>query len=110
MKRYNGAAAEKIATREQLPVGGYEVKIINAKEEVFDWGTKLVIASALTATTPPKPRSIPRDSQTSLWPVAWNPGPAGRKKAPSSAPRSTHPSSGPKMKWPGYWTKKLKKS
>lgn len=44
MKRYSGAAAEKIATREQLPVGGYEVKIINAKEEVFDWGTKLVIA------------------------------------------------------------------
>ena len=44
MKRYSGAAAEKITTREQLPVGGYEVKIINAKEEVFDWGTKLVIA------------------------------------------------------------------
>lgn len=44
MKRYNGAAAEKIATREQLPVGGYEVKIISAKEEVYDWGTRLAIA------------------------------------------------------------------
>lgn len=44
MKRYNGAAAEKIASREQLPVGGYEVKIISAKEEVFDWGTRLAIA------------------------------------------------------------------
>lgn len=44
MKRYNGAAAEKIATREQLPIGGYEVKIISVKEEVFDWGTRLAIA------------------------------------------------------------------
>lgn len=44
MKRYNGAAAEKIATREQLPIGGYEVKIISVKEEVFDWGARLAIA------------------------------------------------------------------
>lgn len=44
MKRYNGAAAEKITTREQLPIGGYEVKIISVKEEVFDWGARLAIA------------------------------------------------------------------
>lgn len=44
MKRYSGATAEKIATREQLPIGGYEVKIISIKEEVYDWGTRLAIA------------------------------------------------------------------
>ena len=44
MKRSPGAAAEKIASREQLPVGGYEVKIISVKEEMFDWGCRLAIA------------------------------------------------------------------
>lgn len=44
MKRYAGAAAEKIATMDPLPIGGYEVKIINVKEEVFDWGARLSIA------------------------------------------------------------------
>lgn len=44
MKRYNGAEAKKIASREQLPVGGYQVKIISVKEEHFDWGDRLAIA------------------------------------------------------------------
>ena len=44
MKRYSGAAAQKIVSKEPLPIGGYEVKIINVKEETFAWGSRLKIA------------------------------------------------------------------
>lgn len=44
MKRYSGAKAEKSAAREQLPIGAYIARIISAKEEVFDWGTRLAVA------------------------------------------------------------------
>lgn len=44
MKKYSGAKSEKIASREQLPIGGYITKIMGAKEETFDWGSRLAIA------------------------------------------------------------------
>lgn len=44
MKKYEGAKAEKSVSREQLPAGGYPVKIISAKEEHYDWGDKMSIA------------------------------------------------------------------
>lgn len=44
MKRYHGAKAEKNTIREQLPIGGYVVKIISAKEDTFDWGSRLAVA------------------------------------------------------------------
>lgn len=33
-----------IRDAERLPAGGYVVRIINAKEETFDWGSRLAIA------------------------------------------------------------------
>lgn len=43
MKAFNGYHAEKSVSREQLPVGGYVVKILNAEEKKYDWGSVLEI-------------------------------------------------------------------
>ena len=44
MKAFNGYKAEKAATREQLPVGGYVAKILDAEEVTYTWGSVLVIS------------------------------------------------------------------
>ena len=44
MKKFNGYdEAKPIVDRQKLPAGGYVVKILNAKEETFDWGGILAI-------------------------------------------------------------------
>lgn len=45
MKKRNSFNRENVYKEtEKLPVGGYVVKIINAKEEEFSWGSRLAIA------------------------------------------------------------------
>ena len=45
MKQYSDFKAEKTASgRELLPVGGYVCEIKSAKEEVYSWGSRLVLA------------------------------------------------------------------
>lgn len=44
MKAYSGFEAKKNSTREVLPAGGYVAKILNAKEQNYDWGNVLVIS------------------------------------------------------------------
>ena len=45
MKPFNDFKAEKQGSgRETLPVGGYVCNIISAKEETYDWGSRLVMA------------------------------------------------------------------
>lgn len=44
MKAFNGYKAEKAATREQLPVGGYVAKILDAEEVTYTWGSVLVVS------------------------------------------------------------------
>jgi len=45
MKAFNGFEAKKQGgSREILPVGGYVCEIKSAKEEVFDWGSRLALA------------------------------------------------------------------
>lgn len=45
MKKRNSFNRENVYREtEKLPVGGYVIKIINAKEETFDWGSRLAIA------------------------------------------------------------------
>lgn len=44
MRAFNGYKAEKAASREQLPVGGYVAKILKAKEVSYDWGSVLLIS------------------------------------------------------------------
>ena len=45
MKKRNSFNRENVYREtEKLPVGGYVVKIINAKEEEFSWGSRLAIA------------------------------------------------------------------
>ena len=45
MKKRNSFNRENVYKEmEKLPVGGYVIKIINAKEEEFDWGSRLAIA------------------------------------------------------------------
>lgn len=43
MKQFSGFKAEKSTTREQLPVGGYVAKILNAEEVTYSWGSVLEI-------------------------------------------------------------------
>ena len=45
MKQFNGFEAKKQSSgREVLPVGGYVCNILSAKEEQYDWGSRLAIA------------------------------------------------------------------
>ena len=45
MKQFSGFKAEKASGgREILPAGGYVCEIKSAKEEVFDWGSRLALA------------------------------------------------------------------
>ena len=44
MKAFSGFAPEKSSSREQLPVGGYIAKILNAEEVTYDWGSVLLIS------------------------------------------------------------------
>lgn len=45
MKKRNSFNRENVYKEmEKLPAGGYVIKIINAKEEEFDWGSRLAIA------------------------------------------------------------------
>ena len=44
MKAFSGYKAEKSASREQLPVGGYIAKILNVEEVNYDWGSVLLIS------------------------------------------------------------------
>ena len=44
MKAYSDFKSEKIAQKEQLPVGAYVVKILNAEEVTYDWGAFLVLS------------------------------------------------------------------
>lgn len=44
MKQFSGFKAEKSVAREQLPVGGYVAKILNAEEIAYDWGNVLLIS------------------------------------------------------------------
>ena len=45
MKKVNSFNRENVIKEsERLPKGGYVIKIINAKEEVFSWGSRLAIA------------------------------------------------------------------
>ena len=44
MKAYNDFKTEKIQAKEQLPVGAYVAKILNAEEVNYDWGSYLVLS------------------------------------------------------------------
>lgn len=44
MEKFNGFKAEKAVSVEALPAGGYVAKILNAKEEIYGWGSVLVIS------------------------------------------------------------------
>ncbi len=45
MKQFSGFKAEKASSgREILPAGGYVCEIKSAKEEIFDWGSRLALA------------------------------------------------------------------
>lgn len=45
MKQYSDFKAEKVGGgRAILPAGGYVCSILSAKEEVFDWGSRLALA------------------------------------------------------------------
>ena len=44
MKPFNGYEAKKKATREQLPVGGYVVKVLDVQEQVYSWGNVLELS------------------------------------------------------------------
>ena len=44
MKPFKGYEPKKIASREPLPAGGYVVKILDAKEINYDWGSTLLIS------------------------------------------------------------------
>lgn len=45
MKKRNSFNRENVYKEvEKLPVGGYVIKIVNAKEEEFSWGSRLAIA------------------------------------------------------------------
>ena len=44
MRAFSGFAPEKSSAREQLPVGGYIAKILNAEEVKYDWGSVLLIS------------------------------------------------------------------
>ena len=44
MKPFNGYEAKRKATREQLPVGGYVVKVLEVQETENEWGKSLEIS------------------------------------------------------------------
>lgn len=44
MRPYNGYKAERRSRRVPLPAGGYVVKILEAKEVEYDWGSKLQLS------------------------------------------------------------------
>lgn len=44
MKQYNGYKAEISKAYEELPVGAYLCKIMNAEEVSYDWGSKLLLS------------------------------------------------------------------
>lgn len=44
MKQYSGYEAKRQATREPLPAGGYVVKVLDAIEKFYDWGSVLLIS------------------------------------------------------------------
>lgn len=44
MKQFSGYKAEKSAAREQLPVGGYIARILNAEVKDYDWGSVLLFS------------------------------------------------------------------
>ena len=48
MKAFGGFKPEKSASRDQLPVGGYIAKILNAEEVTYDWGSVLLISFDIT--------------------------------------------------------------
>jgi hypothetical protein len=44
MKPFNGYEAKRTSTREQLPIGGYIARILNAEEVTYSWGSVLLIS------------------------------------------------------------------
>ena len=44
MKQFNGFKPEKPAVREVLPAGGYVLKIMNAEEQEYTWGSVIVVS------------------------------------------------------------------
>jgi hypothetical protein len=45
MKKFNGYEnAQVIASKERLPIGGYVLKILNAEEKQYDWGSILLLS------------------------------------------------------------------
>lgn len=44
MKRFDGFRPEKAAARETLPAGGYVLKIMNAEEQEYTWGSVIVVS------------------------------------------------------------------
>lgn len=44
MKPFNGYEAKKRIEREQLPIGGYVVKVLDVQEHVYKWGNSLEIS------------------------------------------------------------------
>jgi hypothetical protein len=48
MKAFTGYKAERQTAREQLPVGAYVAKILEAKEISYDWGNVLQISFDIT--------------------------------------------------------------
>jgi len=43
MKKFSGYEPKRMTAREPIPVGGYVVKVLNVKEQNYDWGDVLVI-------------------------------------------------------------------
>lgn len=48
MKPFNGYEAKRKATREQLPVGGYVVKVLDVHEQIYSWGNVLELSFDIT--------------------------------------------------------------
>lgn len=48
MKPFNGYEAKKKVAREQLPAGGYVVKVLDVQELVYGWGNVLEISFDIT--------------------------------------------------------------
>ena len=44
MKPYNGYEARKKSVKENLPAGGYVVKVLDAAERRYDWGNVIEIS------------------------------------------------------------------
>lgn len=44
MKQFSGYEAKKAVSRENLPVGGYVAKIMNAEEISYSWGAVLLVS------------------------------------------------------------------